>query len=78
MPTDLLCATEIALDDLLSPPGQTTHARFGIACSLGALLGTAAYISPEQARGKPVDKRAEISAFCASSVKRCYSRSRIA
>jgi serine/threonine protein kinase/Tol biopolymer transport system component len=33
------------------------------ATQAGAVLGTAAYMAPEQARGKPVDKRADIWAF---------------
>jgi len=41
---------------------QSPTITFG-ATAQGVILGTAAYMSPEQARGLPVDKRADIWAF---------------
>ncbi len=47
------------LDYDRNSPTFTSPAMTG----LGVILGTAAYMAPEQAKGKPVDKRADIWAF---------------
>jgi serine/threonine protein kinase len=54
---------DFGLAKALAPDHASAAASAPDATNPGTILGTASYMSPEQARGLPVDKRADIWAF---------------
>jgi serine/threonine protein kinase len=56
-PEGVVKVLDFGLGKVLKPDGSPTASRSGV------ILGTASYMSPEQARGAAIDKRADIWAF---------------
>src|SRR5204862_168578 len=64
-PDDVVKVLDFGLAKVGGPVGQSDNSPTVTMgeTEAGMILGTAAYMSPEQALGKPVDKRADIWAF---------------
>src|SRR5207302_4603107 len=63
-------AQDVRSADPASSPTLTMHATMA-----GVIMGTAGYMSPEQAKGRPADRRADIWAFGVLLVEMLTGRS---
>jgi eukaryotic-like serine/threonine-protein kinase len=63
-PSGIVKVLDFGLAKTELPPAAVPDSPAAISVTAtGAILGTASYMSPEQAKGKPVDKRTDIWAF---------------